>query len=461
MRRSWICAGLLLSGCASYHPRPIDLERQADSFEQRTLASEQLRLCLSATPAFNLRAWPVARWDRPMLAAAAVCYSPTLEAARSRWESAKADAVGAGARVNPVLQFPFEYTTNQHDGASPYTTGPIFDIALETGNKRDHKLKQATLLAQAAAWTLANEEWKLRSQLRDALLGVYAGQQMVDSGLRQIALQRQLADMLLRRAAVGEAARPDVERAQLRLNQAQAELVLADQALLEARSRVAAIVGMPLAAIERVQFDLREFEQPGSPSLPGAARRPALLGRTDLRAALSEYEASQAGLQLEVARQYPDVHINAGYTYDAGANKISLGLASLTLPLLDRNQGPIAQAEARRGESAARVIALQDAIINEAALAQAGYLAARQAAQLASQALASATRRLHSQSAGFSVGVSDRFEFVQAQMDYQAVLTDHQRALIAVQRAIGVLENALQQTLPQNSGDLPPPEYAK
>jgi cobalt-zinc-cadmium efflux system outer membrane protein len=458
MRRSLICASLLVSGCASYHPMPIDLALHADAFARRSLASEQLRQCLSSSPV-GLRDWPVARWDRRALTAAAMCYSPVLAVARARQDSANADAVAAGVRVNPVLQFPVEYTTNAKDGVRPFTTGPIVDIALETANKRDHRLKHAALLQQAATWTLANEEWKARGELRDALLGVYAGQQIVDNGLTQIALQGQLADMLLRRANVGEAARPDAERAQSRLNQARAELVLAKQAMFEARSRVAVVVGIPLAAMEGVQLDLGEFEQPGLPPLPEPARRAFLLGRADLRAALSEYEASQARLELEVARQYPDIHLNAGYTYDAGANKISLGLASLTLPLLDRNQGPIAQAEAGRKQSAARVIALQDTIINEVALANAGYLAARQAAQLTQQGLASARRRLTSQTASFDTGVSDRLDLIQAQMDYQAVLTDHQRALIAVQRAIGAREYALQATLPEESGNLPPPEY--
>lgn len=461
MRRSWIYASVFLSGCASYQPKPINLERQAQSFEQRSLASEQLHQCLSSQTAASAPAWPVTRWDRQMLFAAAGCYSPTLALARSRWESAKADAYSAGARVNPVLQFPFEYTTNPRGDVSPYTTGPIFDIPLETAHKRDHKLNQAAFLARAAAWTLASEEWKLRGQLRDALLGIYAGEQRIQIGLRQVALQQQVVDILRRRDSVGETARPEVQRAQLRLMQAQSDLALANQALLEARARLAANIGVPPAALDNVQFDLSEFEQARLPPSPEAVRRMALLRRADLQAALSEYEASQASLQLEVARQYPDVHLSAGYTYDAGANKISLGLASVTLPLLDRNQGPIAQAEARRNEAAARIKVLQETIIGDVAQAHAGYLASWQAMELSSLSLAAATQQMKSQSASFSAGVSDRLDFTLAQMDYKNIGADHLRAQIAMQQAIGVLENALQQTLPTDGSSRPPPEYIK
>ena len=460
MRRSWIFASALMSGCASYQPKPIDLERQAHSFAQRALGSEQLHQCLLAQPAPSVSAWPVTRWDRRMLSAAALCFSPTLDVARLRWKSVQADAFAAGARLNPALQFPFEYTTNQHNGVSSYTTGPIFDIPLETANKRGHKLNQATLLAQAAGWTLFSEEWKLRSQLRDTLLSIYAGRQQVQISLRQATLQQQVVDTLLQRDRGGAIARPEVERSKLRLAQMQSDLALTNQALLAALTHLAAIIGVPLAALDNVQFDLSEFEQARLPP-PDSARRTALLHRADLRAALSEYDASQANLQLEVARQYPDVHISAGYTYDAGANKISLGLASLTLPLLDRNQGPIAQAESRRNEAAARVTALQDTISNDVAQADASHMASQQTLELASRAVATAARLMKSQSASFRVGAADRLEFIQAQMDYQTVVANHLRALIAMQQAAGLLESALQQPLPADGSSHQSPEYIK
>ena len=63
---------------------------------------------------------------------------------------------------------------------------------------------------------------------------------------------------------------------------------------------------------------------------------------------------------LELARQYPDLHVGTGYTFDQGQNKWALGL-SIDLPLLDQNQGPIAEAEAARDEAAARFVAIQAA----------------------------------------------------------------------------------------------------
>ena len=44
----------------------------------------------------------------------------------------------------------------------------------------------------------------------------------------------------------------------------------------------------------------------------------ALLGRSDILSALADYAASQAALQLAVAKQYPDVHLTPGYSWNAG-----------------------------------------------------------------------------------------------------------------------------------------------
>jgi len=87
-----------------------------------------------------------------------------------------------------------------------------------------------------------------------------------------------------------------------------------------------------------------------------------LLNRSDLLALLSEYVACEEDLRLELARQYPDVHFNPGYEYDQGDNKWGVGL-SLELPFMNRNRGPIAEAEARRSECVAKFIALQAHIL--------------------------------------------------------------------------------------------------
>src|SRR5205085_5098035 len=107
------------------------------------------------------------------------------------------------------------------------------------------------------------------------------------------------------------------------------------------------------------------------------ARGKAALSRTDILAALAEYAASQSALQLEIAKQYPDLHIGPGYQLDQTDNKSTLG-ATLTLPVLNQNQGAIGEAMARREEAAARFMAVQAKVLGEIDRAITGYRAARE-----------------------------------------------------------------------------------
>nr|QQZ49430.1 hypothetical protein JKL49_20890 [Phenylobacterium glaciei] len=69
--------------------------------------------------------------------------------------------------------------------------------------------------------------------------------------------------------------------------------------------------------------------------------------------AVVDYDLAESALRTEVARQYPEVRIGPGYTYDHGVQKIPFNL-TLVLPPLDLNRAAIAQAEARRTEAGAR-----------------------------------------------------------------------------------------------------------
>ena len=129
-----------------------------------------------------------------------------------------------------------------------------------------------------------------------------------------------------------------------------------------ARAHVGEAIGLPASVIEGVELPLPPAANAAGDLDSITLRQAALRGRADVLAALAEYEAAQSALQLEVARQYPDLHLGNGYQWDQGESKWSLALTA-ELPLLNQNRGPIAEAQARRGEAAARLLALQARVI--------------------------------------------------------------------------------------------------
>jgi outer membrane protein TolC len=445
LRRPVILACAVLAGCATYQPKPITPTQLATSFEERSLTSGNLQTWLAQQ--YDVEPWPPPRWNCEMLTLAAYYYSPALDIARAQWGTARAGTEIAGAVPNPVLHLPFEYTTPNPGPGRPYTTGPTLDIPIETAHKRGYRIDQASHLSEAARLNIGNEAWKVRGQVREALLSLYAEGERVAFLTQKVTAQQEILEMVTKRRAVGEAAGPDVNLAVLVLTQAHAELAAARSGLLDARARVASAIGLPIRALESVQLDLGAFDQTGAAPPPAEARRAALFHRADLLGSLAEYEATQAALQLEIARQYPDIHLGPGYTYDTGTNRIGFGLSGITLPVFDRNEGGIAQAEAKRKEAAARTAALQDGIINDLDHALAHHQASLDVLNLSTLRLSTAQKQMSSQAASFTAGTSDRLSLRQAAADYQTSTLEHLNAVVQAQQAVGALEDAMQQPL--------------
>ena len=141
----------------------------------------------------------------------------------------------------------------------------------------------------------------------------------------------------------------------------------------------------------------------------------ALRSRADILGALADYAAAEADLRLEIAKQYPDLHLGPGYAWNngnAGDNQWSLGL-TLELPILDQNQGPIAEAEARRKLAAAKFVELQSQVIGEIDRAVAGFRVAREQLQTGNELLAAEQQQQKSAQAQLKAGAADQLDSAQ------------------------------------------------
>lgn len=454
MRRALLIVFVTLTGvagCTTYHPQPITTDQLALQFEQRSLTNEKLRTYIASESGHDATSWPPSTWNRRLLTLAAFYYSPKLDLARAQWNTAKAGVDTAGTIPNPVLQLPFQRSTPNPGPGSPLTWGPSLDITIETANKRRYRTDQAAHLSEAARLSVITAAWTVSSQVRNAMLALYAARTRATLLSATAQAKRQIMAMSRHRLAVGQYSQPDVDAAMLADTQAQSDLAAAQGAEDDARAQLAAAIGVPVAAIDGITLDLSEFGMAPPAPPERNARRAAIFHRADLRAALADYAAAESALQLQIAKQYPDIHIGPGYTYDTGTEKIAFGLAGITLPIFDRNQQNIKLAEARRKEAGVRAGALQDRIIGDLTHAMTRYQSSVKALQLADRHQASARRQLDSQATAFSRGNTDRLAFTQAKVDYQTSEITHLDALVAAQRAAGALEDAMRQPLGQDA----------
>jgi outer membrane protein, heavy metal efflux system len=176
------------------------------------------------------------------------------------------------------------------------------------------------------------------------------------------------------------------------------------------------------------------------------ARRRALTSRADLLAVLAEYAAAEAALKLQVRKQYPDIHLGTGYQFDQGENKWALGLTA-ELPVLNRNQGPIAEANAKRHEAGARVLALQAGILGEVDGALAAWRGAQSRITALEAVRAAQQSRVDSLKAQFEAGAVEAIDVLLAEAELVTDELLQWEAQAKALRAFGELEDAVQRPL--------------
>ena len=442
-------SSLVLGGCAEFKPVALLSTQTMRTFNERTLATAEVQKYVSAHRNGSSPT-QIATWDMESLVLAAFYFSPELDLARAKHATAAAVAQTASQRPNPSLQMPFEYTTNPKPGESPYTLGLGLDIPIETAGKRGYRIAAANQLSIAAQFEVGDVAWQVRSRLRAQLLDLFAAQRRSPLLEKQLQTREQIVQMVDKRLAVGAVSTVEVHQARAALLQGQLELAKASQQVSESLAGAASVIGIPTQALEKADLRLDAFLE-APPSVPETAlRESALLNRADLLAALADYEASQAALQLEVANQYPDIHLGPGYTFDAGAHKIVLSLSGITLPLFNQNQGQIAEAKARRQEAAGRYNAAQAQAISRSDRALDHFRAASMAHRVAESLQANQEMQLAAVRKAFEVGETDRLGLALAEVETDSVALAWVDSLIEVQRAIGELEGAMQ--LPLSAG---------
>jgi outer membrane protein TolC len=435
----------LLSGCARFHPQPLAPEKMAADFQRRSLADPGLRAFIETNLQGMLPAWPLPTWGFINLTLAALYYHPDLDVARAQWGVATAGQVTAGERPNPTLSVSPGYNTTTLT-PSPWLVTPSLDIPLETAGKRGYRLAQAGHLSEAARLNLASVAWQVRSRVRSNLVELNAAQATERLLQEQQTIQAENLRLLERQHEAGAVSAFEVTQAGVAADSTRLALRDAERQSAEARVQLAAAIGVPSGALDEVKLSFDGLGQLPDETSVSDARRQALLHRSDILGALAEYAASQSALQLEIARQYPDVHFNPGYEFDQGDNKWMLGL-SVTLPVLNHNQGAIAEANAKRTESAARFNALQARVLAEIDCAVAGYRASRQKQADADALLGRLQKQEQRAQAMFDAGEISKGDLAALRLQLSASALARLDALVKSQQALGQLEDALQSPL--------------
>lgn len=431
-------------GCAGPAPEPLDPVRSETEFRARTLDDADLRRFAES----NGVPFPPPAWDLASLTLAAFYYHPELDIARAQLAQARAGGVTAGMLPNPVAGIHLEKVTNPVTGLNPWTYGFDLTVPLDTLWKRGYKIEEAEKLGEVARLALAETGWRVRSRLRAALADHLFALRELDLRRREEGARNDVVAVMERKLALGDVFRLDVDVAQGDLFTSRSAIHAAEGRVAESRAALAGAIGVPRAALSGRTFTWAELEKPPpaeSLSLD-KAQVAGLLHRLDIQGLLAEYEAAEAALRREVAGRYPDVSLGPGYLFDQGQKKFTLGL-SLTLPIFNQNEGPIAEAEARRKGVAARFHALQAAVIGETDSALERYRSALAELAEAEKTLSTLDRREKATRRAIELKELDKTALSGLRLETVQAEQTRLGALKKAEDALGALEDAVQRPL--------------
>jgi len=434
----------LCVGCTSYHAQPLIPEKEIKGLESRRLDSADLRKFLEENSGSKLDCWPIQKWDFKWLLLASFYLHPDLEVARAQWRVTQAGILVAKGRPNPVISGGPGYNFSAATGVTPWMPFGSLDVPVETAGKRGIRMALAERNAESARWNYVQLAWQIRSRLRQALLEYQVAQSRRHLLQQQFEVQSRVVDLLKKRLEAGDISSVELISARMSLAKIAAEVEKTQSEIEGQMGQLAMAIGVTRASLVGITIDLDYKPIQTHPLTTKNARLAALVGRADIRSALADYAASEEALRLEIAKQYPDIHFSPGYQYDQGENKWTFGV-SAELPVLNQNQGPIREAEAKRALEKAKFLQLQSQVESQIELALNRWTQSQKQESNAKNFLNLSIQQTESVKGQLHAGMSTPLELASAEVDLIASRLAHLDSEMAVSAALRALEDALQQ----------------
>jgi cobalt-zinc-cadmium efflux system outer membrane protein len=375
---------------------------------------------------------------------AALARNPDLVA--SAYELKVADARIMQARLRPNPEISVQLDNVAVSGAARGTEVAASTLSLsqviEMGGKRGYRTDVAFIDREVADIDRQAQQLDLLADVVRRFIAVVAAQERLGFTRSARELAQRTLDAIVARVQAARSPQAERSRALIALTRARVEEQQADSELRSARSGLAALWGSQEPAFMQAKADLFALDsvQPFETLVEKLASNP------DFIRFASEARLRDAELRLAQAQARPNLTFNVGVgrfneTRDTG---VSAGF-SMALPVFDRNQGAIREAQVRRAQNDAQ---RQAAFLRARATVYALYqelAALRTRVQtLRADAVPQAQRALDETQYGYQRGRFSYLELATAQQELldlrSATLTaaaDYHRVLAEIERLTG------------------------
>ena len=293
--------------------------------------------------------------------------NPDLAAARLRIQEALGRMNQSGRLANPEIETGIEHNPRFREGKFEVGVSQRFPI---TDRLRLEKDVSLTELKSSEA-EVREIERQLTGQAREAIVKVLANRQRRELLREQSGVSQEFADFLSEAASKGEGSPLDAGQAKLEATSLSMEIRQLDAGETAIFGELKPLLGIRLGEALNVGGSLP------LPVLPSIAADPSR--RPDFQVAKLDALAAAQGVALEQARRYDDVEggffTGVERTEDAPngyENEAIVGLRfKIALPLWNKNEGAIQEAEAKKIRKEKEAVALGRGIRLEAEAARA------------------------------------------------------------------------------------------
>jgi cobalt-zinc-cadmium efflux system outer membrane protein len=381
----------------------------------------------------------------------ALVHNGELKAVRSEREAARAGTDRAGIYPNPILEM---------EGATGALTGSRDESSMELalsqefllGGKRAKRLEAAEREAESVSWRITDRERLTTLEVKVAYADLHLAQKRLELAKEAAELNSRLLAMARERFAAGDIPELEVNLARVEKARSDSGRALAEREIVPARIRLATLLGLEPGSEATV--DDPPEEKPYTAGIAGLVQR-ARENRPDIKGLAAELAKEEAGVNLARAERVPNLTLGLFVAHERSTDAIGteeektrdtiMGVRlSLPLPLFDRNQASIREADARRGGAEHRLAAARAALDREVEAEQSRLAAAEEILCLyAKDILPRLKENLALLQEAYGLGETDILAVIEEQKKYVEVHGTYLEAVHERQTARARLEAAV------------------
>lgn len=368
------------------------------------------------------------------------------ELASFSWEvrAQEARSLQASLLPNPAIGMEVENLAGSgaHKKISTAESTIQLSQLLELGAKRSKRYRLSELERELAGWDYETKRLDVFTKTTIAFINLLAAQKRLQLEEEAFLLAEQVLNTVAARVKAGKVSPLEETKASVAFSTSRIRVETAKRNLTVAGKQLAALWGSREPSFERAEGNLAELTPP-----PPVESVYALVEQNpDIARWTTELQQRQAAVVLEKSKRIPDLSASAGVRrFEDGSDHAFVFGLSLPLPLIDRNQGGIleaqslsAKAEEERKASEVSIYTAFTEAYEKLASSHAESLALKnKVLPAARQAFESAQKGYQEGKFGYLDLLDAERTFVEAKSRYVDALAEYQKSKANVERLIG------------------------